>query len=159
MEEQHYTGVFTHPSVGSDEIAIEVTLTSPSEGVWNAMGQTEKITVQREGKNIIMSDEAGTTTLDGRVGLGGRLVGSVSQDGVDGGKFRLQLCQKSQAIGSGTLLKRTRVQRHVQIPVVPVARAETFITTRWRAVGIPARLAVQSAGEVGWRTSYQVAFA
>lgn len=157
MEEQHYAGVFTHPSVGSDEIAIEVTLTSPSEGIWNAMGQNEKITVHREGKNITMSDQAGTTTLDGRVGLGGRLVGSVSQDGVAGGKFRLQLCSKNQALGSGSLLKRTRVQRHVQIPVV--ARAETFVTTRWRAVGIPARLAVQSAGDVGWRTSYQVAFA
>ena len=41
------------------------------------------------------------------------------------------------------LLKRTCIQREVQM--VPVV-------SRWHAVAVPAKLAVQPLGEVGWRT-------
>lgn len=146
---RHYTGAFSHPCFGPDEIPIEVALYSSSEGQWKAVDQVEQITVQRDGKSVVMTDSIGATTLDGQEVVGGILIGVVIQHGEPGGRFRLRPCSK-QRVHRATLLKRTCIQRHVtQIPVV---------TRQWRAVGVPAKMAMQSAGEMGWRTTYQMAF-
>jgi len=141
---QHYTGVITHPLYGSEEIPIDVTLLSRSEGLWNAVHQNEQISVKWDAKHILMSDKTGATTLDGQEVLGGMLIGAVTQNGMPGGRFRLNPCPKLQVCHA--LLKRTCIRRAVQmVPAAVVSRSP--------------KLAVQPLVEVGWRTSYQVAFA
>lgn len=136
-----YTGAFSHPCLGPDEIPLEVTIYNSCDGWWKAIDKSEDITVQRDGKNVIIADKAGATKLDGHEVVGGILIGAVVQNGEGGGKFRLQPCKK--------VLKRTCIQRPlIQMPMV----------TRWRAVGIPPKIAVQPSGEVGWHTTYQMAF-
>lgn len=138
----HYAGAFSHACFGSDDVALEVTLHNSSEGHWKVLGQVDEITVQRDGKNIVISDKAGSTTLEGHEVIGGILIGVVSHDGVAGGKFHLQPFRKPRC--HTTLVKRTSY-----IPlVVPV----------WPAAGIPAVVSVQSNSEVSWRTTYQTAF-
>lgn len=152
LEVRHYTGTITHPFFGPDDIPIEVSILSQTDGLWSTMGQTEQISVQREGKIIVMTDRAGMTTLDGHEVVGGMLIGTVTQDGEAGGRFRLQPGQKRQA--RTTLVKRTCTQRSVLVPVsVPVVTR-----VGWRSVGVPAKLTVQSVGENSWHTTYQAAF-
>lgn len=152
LQVRHYTGTITHPFFGPDDIPIEVSILSQTDGLWSTMGQTEQISVQREGKIIVMTDRAGMTTLDGHEVVGGMLIGTVTQDGEAGGRFRLQPGQKRQA--RTTLVKRTCTQRSVLVPVsVPVVTR-----VGWRSVGVPAKLTVQSVGENSWHTTYQAAF-
>lgn len=144
-QHQQYTGTFTHPWFGPDEIPIQVTLQSPFVGAWSTGDQDEQITVQREGRNIVMTDEAGQTTLDGHEVLGGMLIGVVVQDGVSGGRFRLKPCEKLKNVPERTSIKwRVHVpeERRVQAPVI----------SRWCAVS---KAPVQVIGE-GWRTTYQL---
>jgi len=148
---QHYTGVLTHPLYGSEEITIDVTLLTRSEGLWNAVHQNEQISVKWDAKHVRMSDKAGATTLDGQEVLGGMLIGVVTQNGMSGGRFRLKPCPKLQV--RHALLKRTCLHREVQMVPVPA------VVSRWQAVAVPKKLAVQSLSETGWRTSYHVAFA
>lgn len=142
---RHYSGAFSHPSFGPDEIPIEVTLYGSTGGMWTTMDQGEEINVQRDGKNIVMTDKSGTTTMDGHEVVGGMVIGAVIQNGEVGGRFRLQPCPKSRM--RTAVVTRTCVQRQLHIPLV----------TRWRAVGTPAKLSVQYAGEAGWRTTCQTA--
>jgi len=122
---QHYTGGFTHPSFGLAEIPIKVTLLTSSYGHWNTLGQSERITVQRDGKKLHLSDEQGATAFDGHEIIGGILIGSVSQSGVPGGEFQLQPCKSPPA--RPAVVHQTCIHKHVHVPVVP----------RWCAVGIP----------------------
>lgn len=128
----HYTGGFTHPSFGRAEIPIKVTLLTSSRGHWNTLGQSERITVQRDGKKIHLSDEQGLTSFDGHEIIGGILIGSVSQHGVPGGEFQLQPCKSPP---TRPAVHQTCIHNHVHVPVVP----------RWCAVGIPL---VPAAGPV-----------
>lgn len=146
FEPRHYTGVFSHPYFGPEEIRIEFTLRSPTEGQWKAMDQAEDVTVRRNGKSVLISDKAGVTVLDGHESVGGMFVGVVVQNGVRGGRFRLQPCSKSRV-----LLKSSKAcfQRPVKMEIPAMI---------WRSVGIPAKMSVQSTGESSWRTSYQTAF-
>jgi hypothetical protein len=154
---RHYTGTFNHPWFGPDDIPIEVSILSQTDGLWSTMGQTEQISVQCEGKTIVMTDRAGMTTFDGHEVVGGMVIGTVMQDGEAGGRFRLQPGQKRQARVS--LVKRTCTQRSVLVPVsVPVVTRVTH-SSGWRSVGVPAKLTVQSVGDNSWKTSYQAAFA
>jgi len=156
LQVRHYTGSFTHPWFGPDDIPIEVTFLSQTDGLWCLMGRSEQISVQREGKIILMTDKAGTTTFDGHEVVGGMLIGTVTQDGEAGGRFRLQPGQKRQARVS--LVKRTCTQRSVLVPVsVPLVTRVTH-SSGWRSVGVPAKLTVQSGCDNGWKTSYQAAF-
>jgi len=74
----HYSGVFSHPSFGPDEISIEVTLDGSCKGWWKALEQREEITVIRNGKSIVLVDRSSTTTFDGHEVVGGMLVDIVS---------------------------------------------------------------------------------
>jgi len=87
---QSYQGTFTHPTFGPDEIPIEVSFSLDGHGQWVAEGQTECITVQREGSKVIMAETTGTTQLDGQEMGDGMLLGAVIQDGVRGGGFQLR---------------------------------------------------------------------
>jgi len=149
---QDYMGAFTHPSFGHADIPIVVTLLTTSEGNWSTLGQSERITVQRDGKTIRLKDERCATTFDGHEIIGGTLIGTVSQNGVPGGQFQLQPCKAplprtKSPLARPALVKRTCIHKHAQVPVV----------TRWCAVGIPSMLVVAPA-EVEWHNSYQVAF-
>lgn len=135
---RHYSGVFSHPSFGPDELSIEVTLDGSCKGWWKALDQREEITVVRNGKSIVLVDRSSTTTFDGHEVVGGMLVGTVFQRGEPGGRFRLQPCNKSRVRTAS--LTRTIIKRSVQIPMV---------SRTWCAVGVPTKLP----------TSYQMALA
>jgi hypothetical protein len=145
---RHYTGVFSHPSFGPDEIGLKVTLHNSTEGQWESNEQVEDITVHWEGKSIMISDQAGVMTLDGHEAVGGMLVGIVCQNGVRDGRFRL-VPSKSHVPVTVPASKRNSYQRDVLVPEGPQI---------WRSVGITTKMAVQSSGEIGWRTAYQTSF-
>jgi CRP-like cAMP-binding protein len=89
-----YRGSFCHPVFGTDEIPIEVSLLTATQGRWTAEEQTEEITVLREGKNILLAESTGQTQLDGHEEAKGALVGVVIQAGERGGWFQLQPCSQ-----------------------------------------------------------------
>jgi hypothetical protein len=140
QQARHYTGGFSHPSFGPEEILIDVTIDDNScQGVWKAMDQVQDISVNRVGGSIVLADFARTTVLDGREVVGGMLVGTVIQNGERAGRFWLKPCLKSRV---QTTLLKTCIQRHVQMPVA----------ARWRAVGVP-KIPLRSAKEITWRAN------
>lgn len=140
-KDQNYSGAFSHPRFGPDEIQIEITLHKVNKGHWKCLDQCEEISVQREGKSIVLSGSDGVTVFDGHEVVGGMLIGAVIQNGEAGGHFHLS--PKSRVRTS--LVRTTSIQRRVQVTQVPVV---------WRAVGIPTKLAVQQKVEAGWTTTY-----
>jgi len=117
-----YAGMFSHPAFGQTELPIEVSLLSSSKGHWLALDQDEQITVKREGKGVVLADTSWRTVFEGQEIVGGALIGTVTQNGVPGGRFYLQPCKRKLA--RATLLKRTCIQRWTfdgsSRPAVPV---------------------------------------
>jgi len=147
-QDRYYTGVFSHPCFGHNDIPIEVTLYSSSQGgQWKCMNQVEEVAVQRDGKNILIADMLGATAFDGKEVVGGMLIGTVVQNGEHGGKFRLQPCTKPP-VGTAVVMRTCVQKQQLHIPVITEV-------TRWRAIGVPAKVSLQSKSEVGWRMSYE----
>jgi len=139
-----YTGALCHPSFGSDEHPVEITLyAGAARGHWKAMEQVEEVVVKNEGKNVKISDKGGTTVLDGSEVIGGMLVGIVVQNGIAGGRFWLLPSSKRT-----TFLKTTSLHRHMQITQLPV----------WRSVGMPVKMTLQPKGDAAWCTNFRAAF-
>lgn len=86
-----YRGSFTHPAFGDGDNDIVVKLEASNRGLWTALGQTEKINVSHSESAVVLSSDALVkTVLEGDIQSGsGAIVGTVVQNGVRGGAFKL----------------------------------------------------------------------
>jgi len=82
-----YEGTLSHPDLGQN-IEIRVQLDSKTHGCWQALGQTEAVTVNASDGHVVFRDAAGKTKLSGALSSG-FVRGEVVQDGSCGGSFVL----------------------------------------------------------------------
>jgi hypothetical protein len=117
-QDRHYTGAFSHPCFGKNDIPIEVTLYGAARGgQWKCMNQIEEVAVQRHGKDILIADLLGATAFEGKEVVGGMLIGTVVQNGEHGGKFVLHPCTKSPT-GTAFVMRTCVQKQQVHIPVI-----------------------------------------
>jgi len=89
-----YKGFFKHPSLGPTALALEITLTTVSEGTWSSYlfsGNIGNVAFTRSGTSIQIQDPSGLgIRLDGtETREGGTIMGDCFFSGVRGGEFSL----------------------------------------------------------------------
>jgi len=88
-----YDGYFAHQAYGPVHIDIQVRLETTTEGSWQALGQHQKIAVQRQsdGRILMYDREEAETQLEGVIDAQtGSITGEVIQSGERGGCFFLE---------------------------------------------------------------------
>ena len=83
-----YSGRFTHPALGPEEIEVFITLRTNARGYWTAGGQNQEIMASVV-PGVHFKVEDGETILEGKENSAGTVAGGVSQRGESGGSFAL----------------------------------------------------------------------
>jgi len=113
-----YDGYFVHPAYGPVHVDIQVRLETTAEGTWRALGQNQRVAVQRHADGrVVLYDKDGETQLDGVIDAqSGSIIGEVIQSGERGGRFILEstagaaLAPKPQVVGRLTSAPGLRLQ-------------------------------------------------
>lgn len=140
-----YTGSFSHPSFGPDDIAVEIELAKASGTLkltqaGSEHDQKQDVAVQRDGNKIMIT--AGTTSFEGAEAVGGMLIGEVLEKGEGGGRFRLIPAPKKRTSAMKvqppeTWSRVTKTTRYHQFPPKTTTKFTPPVPLVWQAVGMP----------------------
>jgi len=109
-----YDGYFVHHAYGPVHIDIQVRLETTTEGSWQALGQHQKIAVQRQsdGRILMYDREDAETQLEGAIDAQtGSIAGEVIQCGERGGRFILESLE-----GAPPAAKHSTLGRIASVP-------------------------------------------